>query len=78
MKHNNEKARVLNDIKQFGKKIKKHSDGPVKEMAMRYAGDAKFFLQNNDVFTAWGCINYAFGLIDAELEYANNKKIKKT
>jgi len=44
---------------------------PPKEMqenlqrARNYANDARYFLEKGDLFTAWGTINYAHGVLDA-------------
>lgn len=72
-----EKKRVLNDITEFAKKIKKAKKNFATQMAINYANDAQYFLDNGDIFTAWGCINYAFGLIDANLEYGKKPKKQK-
>ncbi|MBA5942474.1 MAG: DUF357 domain-containing protein [Methanophagales archaeon] len=32
--------------------------------AKRYYKDTKYYLEKEDYFTAFGCINYAHGLID--------------
>jgi hypothetical protein len=37
----------------------------VVELATRYCTDAQFYLDKKDYVTAFGCINYAHGLIDA-------------
>lgn len=34
------------------------------EHATRYYEDTKYYLRKGDYFTAFGCINYAHGLID--------------
>mgnify|MGYP001028755391 CR=1 FL=1 len=36
----------------------------VVEHATRYYEDTKYYLGKGDYFTAFGCINYAHGLID--------------
>lgn len=35
------------------------------QRARNYAKDAKYFLEKGDLFTAWGTINYAHGVLDA-------------
>ena len=40
-------------------------DADVVEMAKQYCEDTKYFLEKKDYVTAFGCINYAHGLIDA-------------
>ncbi|MFH1306873.1 MAG: DUF357 domain-containing protein [Candidatus Micrarchaeota archaeon] len=34
------------------------------ELAKKYCEDSKYFLKKGDLITAFGCINYAHGLID--------------
>ena len=34
------------------------------DLAKRYYEDTKYYLEKGDYFTAFGCINYAHGLID--------------
>lgn len=36
----------------------------VVDIAKRYYEDTKYYLEKGDYFTAFGCINYAHGLID--------------
>lgn len=36
----------------------------VVDQARRYYEDTKYYLEKGDYFTAFGCINYAHGLID--------------
>jgi len=64
-----EKSRIESDIRQFHENV-----GEVKEndetrdvigMARQYCEDTKYFLEKKDYVTAFGCINYAHGLIDA-------------
>ncbi|MBS3097846.1 DUF357 domain-containing protein [Candidatus Woesearchaeota archaeon] len=38
------------------------------EMAKRYCSDAKHFKQKKDFASAFGALNYAFGLIDAGIK----------
>ncbi len=57
--------RINKDISLFIENCKKVKDGKVVDMAKRYYEDAKFYLEKKDYFTAFGCINYAHGLIDA-------------
>ena len=35
------------------------------ELATQYYEDTKYYLEKKDYFTAFGCINYAHGLLDA-------------
>ena len=36
----------------------------VVEQAKRYSEDTKYYLEKGDYVTAFGCINYAHGLLD--------------
>ena len=64
-----EKERIESDIEQFHSNVKevKITDDTrdVIEMAKQYCEDTKYFLEKKDYVTAFGCINYAHGLIDA-------------
>ena len=35
------------------------------ELSKQYFEDSKYYLEKKDYFTAFGCINYAHGLLDA-------------
>ena len=39
------------------------------ELASQYFEDSKYYLEQKDFFTAFGCINYAHGLLDAILKF---------
>ncbi|MFN3910176.1 MAG: DUF357 domain-containing protein [Candidatus Anstonellaceae archaeon] len=73
-----EKERIESDIEQFYqnlKGIKINQDNlEVIELAKKYCEDSKYWLKKEDYLTAFGCINYAHGLIDA---FRLNLKIKK-
>lgn len=64
-----EKGRIESDILQFYENIKEVKQTPenedVLDLAKRYCEDTKHFLEKKDYVTAFGCINYAHGLIDA-------------
>ncbi|VVC00399.1 Uncharacterised protein [uncultured archaeon] len=64
-----EKERIESDISQFYSNVKevKETDDTrdVIDLAKRYCEDTKYFLEKKDYVTAFGCINYAHGLIDA-------------
>ncbi len=70
-----EKERIQSDIKQFYANVKKVKLTPenstVIELAKKYCEDTKYFLEKKDFVTAFGCINYAHGLIDAYLKAGN-------
>ncbi|MEW6329334.1 MAG: DUF357 domain-containing protein [Candidatus Micrarchaeota archaeon] len=65
-----EAARIQSDIEQFHESAKKFSRARGKkrelvEQAARYCEDAKFYLKKKDHISAFGCINYAHGILDA-------------
>lgn len=72
----NQQTRIEKDITMFEenithiKKTKPHllSD-PRASMATDYYNDAKFYLEKKDYFTAFGCINYGHGLLDALIKF---------
>jgi hypothetical protein len=39
------------------------------ELATQYYEDSKYYLEKKDYFTAFGCINYGHGLLDAVLKF---------
>ena len=39
------------------------------ELAKQYYSDSKYYLEKKDFFTAFGCINYAHGLLDAIIKF---------
>jgi len=61
--------RIQSDIKQFHENVGEVKVTPdtedVIELARRYCKDTEYFLAKKDYVTAFGCINYAHGLIDA-------------
>jgi len=63
-----DKERIESDIAQFYSNIKEIKSTPensdVLDLARRYCEDTKHFLAKEDYVTAFGCINYAHGLID--------------
>jgi hypothetical protein len=61
-----EGKRIKDDIEQFYKSVKDVKGAPeIVELATRYCKDAQFYLDKKEYVTAFGCINYAHGLIDA-------------
>lgn len=66
----NEK-RILEDVRQFHENVKEmegETDASalkIIDLAKRYASDSLFFLEKKDLITAFGCANYAHGLLDA-------------
>ena len=57
--------RIKKDIMLFEQHLKELPKKKVVDMAIRYYQDTKYYLGKEDLFTAFGCINYAHGLIDA-------------
>ncbi|UCF50700.1 MAG: DUF357 domain-containing protein [Thermoplasmatales archaeon] len=72
----NEKTRIEKDIIMFQenliqlKEIKLSlSQNKTIELAKQYYNDSKYYLKKEDFFTAFGCINYAHGLLDSIIKY---------
>jgi len=71
-----EKTRIEKDIVMFEENLQKLSDNASKlhknkivELATQYYEDSKYYLEKKDYFTAFGCINYGHGLLDAFLKF---------
>ena len=71
-----EKTRINKDIVMFEENIQKINEDNIDnvskkiiELASQYYNDAKYYLDKNDYFTAFGCINYAHGLLDTVLKF---------
>ena len=68
-----EKTRIKKDIVMFEENIKKtkthKNQKKIIELASQYFEDSKYYLEQKDFFTAFGCINYAHGLLDAILKF---------
>lgn len=72
----NEKTRIQKDITMFAENLEllkgKNLDTQQKkivELASQYYNDAQYYLEKKDYFTAFGCINYAHGLLDALIKF---------
>jgi hypothetical protein len=70
------KTRIEKDIVMFEENLpqlqnKKLSEAQEKtvELAQQYYKDSKYYLEKNDYFTAFGCINYAHGLLDSIIKF---------
>jgi len=70
-----EKKRVQKDIVMFEENVKQineititDSQKKTLELASQYYEDTKYYAKKKDYFTAFGCINYAHGLLDAILK----------
>jgi len=64
--------RIKDDINLFHKNVKEmklekndSKIGEIVRLATNYCEDANFYLKKKDYVTAFGCINYAHGLLDA-------------
>jgi hypothetical protein len=72
----NEKTRIEKDIIMYEENIQKIKNISLTEskkkkidLASQYYMDAKYYLQKNDLFTSFGCINYAHGLLDSIIKF---------
>ena len=70
-----EKARIEKDLVMFEENLKKLkgknlslSQNKTIELAKQYYQDAKYYLKKDDLFTSFGCINYAHGLLDSVIK----------
>jgi hypothetical protein len=70
-----EKTRVQKDIIMFEENVKQinkititDNQQKILELASKYYQDTKYYAEKKDYFTAFGCINYAHGLLDAILK----------
>lgn len=77
----NEQTRIEKDITMFEENITQIKESnpdllsdPRAHMAIDYYNDAKFYLNKNDYFTAFGCINYGHGLFDALIKFDSKPK----
>jgi len=71
-----EKTRIEKDIVMFEENLQKIKQRDVDDiqkkivkLANQYYNDSKYYLEKEDYFTAFGCINYAHGLSDAILKF---------
>lgn len=71
-----EKTRIQKDIVMFEDNLNrlKKKDASLLEddrvvLGSQYYEDAKYYLEKKDFFTAFGCINYGHGLLDAILKF---------
>ena len=71
-----EKTRIDKDIVMFEENISKidkfdlsDSQKKIVELASQYYEDSKYYFDKKDFFTAFGCINYAHGLLDAIIKF---------
>ena len=45
------------------------SQQKIVELVCQYFSDSKYYLEKKDYFTAFGCINYAHGLLDSIIKF---------
>jgi len=71
-----EKKRIEKDIVMFEENLQKIKQKDVDDtqkkivkLASQYYNDSKYYLEKKNYFTAFGCINYAHGLLDAILKF---------
>ncbi len=71
-----DKTRIKKDIVMFEENLQKIQqrgvDGEqnkIVELASQYYEDTKYYLEKKDYFTAFGCINYAHGLLDSVTKF---------
>lgn len=71
-----EKTRIEKDIVMFEDNLSKLNSSELSELhkktielAMQYFNDSKYYLGKKDFFTAFGCINYAHGLLDSIIKF---------
>ncbi|MGC9554835.1 MAG: DUF357 domain-containing protein [Thermoplasmatota archaeon] len=66
--------RIKKDLALFEQHLQGLEDTEAVDMAKRYYCDAQYYLSKKDFFTAFGCINYAHGILDAVRVYNSEKK----
>jgi hypothetical protein len=68
-----EQTRIQKDILMFEDNIKhtkiSSDNKKIVELASQYYEDTKYYLEKKDYFTAFGCINYAHGLLDSVIKF---------
>lgn len=60
-----QRDRIEKDLALFEDHVAAVDREEIVDMATRYYDDARYYLEREDFFTAFGCINYAHGLLDA-------------
>ena len=71
-----DKTRIEKDIVMFeenfpllDKRDLSEAQKKTVELSKQYYEDSKYYLEKKDYFTAFGCINYAHGLLDAIIKF---------
>ena len=57
------------NIKNIGKINLDDSQKKIVNLASQYCEDSKYYYSKKDFFTAFGCINYAHGLLDSIIKF---------
>ena len=57
------------NLEQIKNKKLTKSQNKTLELAKQYYEDSKYYLDKKDFFTAFGCINYAHGLLDSIIKF---------
>ena len=72
----NEKTRIEKDIVMFEENLQNmqqrgidEEQSKIIELASQYYEDTKYYLEKKDYLTAFGCINYAHGLLDSIIKF---------
>lgn len=68
--------RIVKDIVMFEENLQNmqqrdidEEQSKIIELASQYYEDTKYYLEKKDYFTAFGCINYAYGLLDSVTKF---------
>ena len=71
-----DKTRIEKDIVMFEENLQQINQDNISDqqkkilkLATQYYEDTKYYLEKKDYFTAFGCINYGHGLLDAILKF---------
>jgi len=71
-----EQTRIQKDLHMFEENLETVHKQPsnkqelnITALACQYYEDAKYYYEKQDFFTAFGCINYAHGLLDAIVKF---------
>lgn len=70
-----EKTRIQKDIDLFKSNLEEINkknlvyNNKIVELATQYYSDSIYYLEKKDFFTAFGCINYGHGLLDALIKF---------
>ncbi len=71
-----EKTRIEKDIVMFEENLTQLEEKTLSvtqiktvELAKQYYKDSKYYFNKKDFFTAFGCINYAHGLLDSIIKF---------